>query len=379
MPKQLPIPTFNWKSSDQIREWDIFEAKAKLWLAGEKVEKELQYTQIVLMLGDKGLSRWTKFKLTDKQMKQPVNVFKVFHDSLGKDISFWTARAKLYKNFCQHQDESIAELDIRLSALVDECKFPTDDIATFIKRDILINSINYYEVKNWASKQKETADGDGDDVITYTKVIDKCKEHEAQVRDYILMANDNSQLQTAYQQGTTTVDEKTFKKRHQKYGQKQRSRSHSGSRERFSRPPKQKSKCKWCGFEKHTTPDGKCPALKSTCGFCDITGHYESACISKRTAQKRETGPGRGRGRGRHYSRSPTRRPGNNSGGRPAVGTNTITIQQTEQMKADFPRLMFHNITTSTGDEVNSSENFVTKLDTARDGTTYVRTELDVQ
>ena len=57
MPKQLPIPTFNWKSSDQIREWDIFEAKAKLWLAGEKVEKELQYTQIVLMLGDEGLSR----------------------------------------------------------------------------------------------------------------------------------------------------------------------------------------------------------------------------------------------------------------------------------------------------------------------------------
>ena len=72
-------------------------------------------------------------------------------------------------------------------------------------------------------KQKETADGDGDDLITYTKVIDKCKEHEAQVRDCILMANDNSQLQTAYQQGTATVDEKTFKKRHQKYGQKQRS------------------------------------------------------------------------------------------------------------------------------------------------------------
>ena len=97
MPKQLPIPTFNWKSSDQIREWDIFEAKAKLWVAGEKVEKELQYTQIVLMLGDEGLSRWNKFKLTDKQMKQPVNVFKVFCDSLGKDISFRTARAKLYK------------------------------------------------------------------------------------------------------------------------------------------------------------------------------------------------------------------------------------------------------------------------------------------
>ena len=50
------------------------------------------------------------------------------------------------------------------------------------------------------------------------------------------MANDNSQLQTAYQQGTATVDEKTFKKRHQKYGQKQRSRSHSGSRKDSAGP-----------------------------------------------------------------------------------------------------------------------------------------------
>ena len=33
--------------------------------------------------------------------------------------------------------------------------------------------------------------------LTYTKVMDKCKEYEATVRDYIAMANDNSQLQTA--------------------------------------------------------------------------------------------------------------------------------------------------------------------------------------
>ena len=55
--------------------------------------------------------------------------------------------AKLYDNFRQKEKESIIELDLRLSALIDECKFPSDDIKTFIKRDILINSINYYDVK----------------------------------------------------------------------------------------------------------------------------------------------------------------------------------------------------------------------------------------
>ena len=128
--------------------------------------------------------------------------------ALVKDVSYWTARATLYKNFRQHQDENIAELDICLSSLINDCNFPSAEITKFIKQDILINSLNYYEVKKWATQQKEV----GDDAITYTKVIDKCKEHEASVRDYIRMASDNSQLKTAYQQGSATVDEKTFKR-----------------------------------------------------------------------------------------------------------------------------------------------------------------------
>ena len=78
MMNTLPWPTFDWKCSDQLQAWDIFQAKAELWLAGEKVEKEIQYTKIVLMLGDEGLSRWTKFKLTDDNCKKPDVVFKTF-------------------------------------------------------------------------------------------------------------------------------------------------------------------------------------------------------------------------------------------------------------------------------------------------------------
>ena len=64
---------------------------------------------------------------------------------------------------------------------------------------------------------------DGDNAITYTKVVDKSKEHEASVRDYITMASDNSQLKTVYQQGSATVVEKTFKRKQQKFGHKHRS------------------------------------------------------------------------------------------------------------------------------------------------------------
>ena len=148
--------------------------------------------------------------------KDPDKVFQAFRDSFGKDVSYRTARATLYKTFQQTQDESIAE---RLSALIDECHFPTEEITKFIKRGILINSLNYYEVKKWATQQKE----DGDDAITYSKVVDKCKEHEASVRDYIMMASDNSKLKTVYQQGSVTVHEKTFKRKQQKFRRKHRS------------------------------------------------------------------------------------------------------------------------------------------------------------
>ena len=112
MSSTLAPPTFNWKSSDQICAWETFKAKAELWLAGEKVDLTIQYTKIVLMLGDEGLSRWKKFNMSDADKKDPEKVFKEFCDSFGKDVSFHTARATLYKNFQQHQDENIAELDI---------------------------------------------------------------------------------------------------------------------------------------------------------------------------------------------------------------------------------------------------------------------------
>ena len=126
MANTIPYPTFNWKATDQIRAWDLFQAKAELWLAGEEIKEEIQYTKIVLMLGDEGLSRWSKFNMGADARKIPKDVFAKFKESLGKDISFRTARATLYSSFRQQKGETAAELDLRLSKLVDECKFPTD-------------------------------------------------------------------------------------------------------------------------------------------------------------------------------------------------------------------------------------------------------------
>ena len=75
MANTIPYLTFNWKATDQIRAWDLFQAKAELWLAGEEIKEEIQYTKIFLMLGDEGLSRWLKFDMGADARKIPKDVF----------------------------------------------------------------------------------------------------------------------------------------------------------------------------------------------------------------------------------------------------------------------------------------------------------------
>ena len=242
---------------------------------------------------------------------------------------------------------------------------PTN-VKEFLKRDIYINALNYYEVKKWAAREKEAE-------LTYTKVMDKCKEYEATVRDYVTMANDNSQLQTTYQQGTASLDHNSFKK--QKFtGRGRRNRSNSGSRKCRPQNKPNRTKCKRCGFEHHTITDRSCPALKSTCGFCKIVGHHESAYIKKCTEKKIEGTDKRGKQTHspNRCKRAQTPGPGNR---RAAVHA----IRATDQLRHDFDCIHFDSISTvyPTAPKVNIDT--LTIMDTTTDGKTYVLTDLDVK
>ena len=123
--------------------------------------------------------------------------------------------------------------------------------------------------------------------------MNKCKEYEETVWDYVNMASDNAQLQTAYQQGMASLDSNQFYRRHQ-YKQcrhRNSSCSYSGEWNGWHKKTGKSSKCKQCDFEQHTNSDGTCPALNALCGFCDRTGHYESACITKHTCRNQQHNP----------------------------------------------------------------------------------------
>ena len=139
----MPPPTHDEDAPDQFSTFDNFKAKAELWLASEQVEPVLQFNKTVLMLGDTGLKILQKFMMSEDDRKDQEKVFKKFRESLGNDISFSTARSTLYHNF-QQQEETIHELDIIFSKLIDKCAFRTDKVREHIKLDILIHAYRYY-------------------------------------------------------------------------------------------------------------------------------------------------------------------------------------------------------------------------------------------
>ena len=105
----MPPPTHDWYPPDQFGTFDAFHTKTELWLVGEGVDPILQYNKIVLMLGDIGLKKWKKFNMPEEDRKDQVKAFKRFRESLGNDISFYTARSTLYRNVLQGTNETIHE------------------------------------------------------------------------------------------------------------------------------------------------------------------------------------------------------------------------------------------------------------------------------
>ena len=88
------------------------------------------------------------------------------------------------------------ELDIRLYKVINECGFKVDNIKEHICLHILVHACQYYAVKKWCNTQP----GDDENKLMYEAVLRKGKEHEAAVRQYIHLVEENPTMTTAFQQ-----------------------------------------------------------------------------------------------------------------------------------------------------------------------------------
>ena len=127
--------------------------------------------------------------------------------------------------------------------------------------------------------------------------------------------------------------------------------------------------------------------MKSTCGLYNKVGHYESVCKAKCTQKNKEA-----KGKGTHQSHSQERSSTPGSSKKPTVSTNSLALKTTDQLKQDFPKIIFHcirtvpnayiNYTNMPNQDLEETEvktSLVTEMDIDWHGKTYVTAYLDVQ
>ena len=127
--------------------------------------------------------------------------------------------------------------------------------------------------------------------------------------------------------------------------------------------------------------------MKSTCRFCNKAKHYESVCIAKHTQKNKEA---KGKGTHQSHSQKISATPGPSK--KPTASTDSLALKTTDQLKQDFPKIIFDCIRTVPKAQTNCTNmpnqdieetgvktGLVTEMDTDQCGKIYVIADLDVQ
>ena len=115
----------------------------------------------------------------DKKKKDPDEVFKAFTETLEVSMSHWNHINEMYNDIRQGEHEMTDQLDQHIKLLVEKCYYTDTEEKKTHQKELLFHTTKHFEVKKWVTSQtakKET--------VTFDKLLQYAKEHEATVRDF---------------------------------------------------------------------------------------------------------------------------------------------------------------------------------------------------
>ena len=353
------IPEMNWNAEDKIQAFTTFKKRMEMYLTVTKVDPEIQWNHIVLLMGEEGLRRWEVIDMSEVERKDPKKVWSAFEKSLEKTQSFWNYIDEYLSDFRQGPTETAAELDVRIQTLVRKCKFPPGEVENR-KLELLYHATRHFEVKKYA-KEKDRGD------ITYSTLLEQAKIHERVIQEYRdHKANSGEPVYTE-----TKVNAL----------QKHRGNGSGGFQDHQRR-------CGKCGTQHQPR---KCPAFGTKCGKCGGKNHWQAVCRGRPRHRGRSSSRSTSRGssasaerRGRSGSRRRRRfsRPFHKSRGRStkkqsSVKRNEIHTDESDESPSAPPqdedqviRYTFRSI---------KGKSLRIYTDTAEDRTTEIITDVEVQ
>ena len=172
---------FDWHSEDQQTAFGEWKGHITLTLEASNIPKERWYASIIGFLGQEGFRWWQHLDILkdDNKKKDPDEVFKAFTETLEVSMSHWNHIDEMYSDIRQGEHEMTDQLDQHIKILVEKCSYTEAEEKKTHQKELLFHATKHFEVKKWVRSQtakKET--------VTFDKLLQYAKEHEATVRDF---------------------------------------------------------------------------------------------------------------------------------------------------------------------------------------------------
>ena len=109
-PVHVPLPTYNWAASNQMRQFHLFKCQLETWTQIHKIKAEEKLDYLLCILGKEGYATMDRWVPTDEVHKNdPKKFLDYIENTLDDEIS---PRVYVYEleDITKRSDESINEL-----------------------------------------------------------------------------------------------------------------------------------------------------------------------------------------------------------------------------------------------------------------------------
>ena len=256
-PVNVPLPTYDWNTADQMQEFPLFKCQLETWFRLHKIKAEEGLDYLLCILGKKGyvtMDHWVP--LDEGHKGNPEKFLDYIESTLDDKIFPWVHVYEL-DDVKKRSDESIDELVDRICQLTCHAQIGDGSDATieFKVQCRLIWAIPNADIELWKELLKVN--------------------HDKKVSNLLEI----SHTYYAIKSGVAVM-----------CAGKAIHALHQGHQPQKSKPQKSTPQCPNCTHS-HSPGHYNCPAWNTTCNGCSKRGHWHAKCCSSGTAGKHAAKP----------------------------------------------------------------------------------------
>ena len=161
-----------------FEEW---QSHVTLALEASNIPQDRWYASIVGFLGNKGFKRWQHLDISKniEGRKIPEDVFTAFTNTLEVSTSQWNYIDEMYSDIRQGEQETTDQLNQCIKILVEKCGYSSNEEKERYQLELLFHVTKHFEVKKWVRSQTTQREN-----VTFDKLLQYTKQHEATVKDF---------------------------------------------------------------------------------------------------------------------------------------------------------------------------------------------------